>query len=94
MPSFNVVELLTAAVPPLKSDSYLDSLSGVLSGFVVGVGVGVTVVCGFPAGVGDGVATVPGTGVTVASGCFASSGISAVLSSVLDWKVRILSYQI
>ena len=48
-----MVALSTLDVPPLKSDSYLDSCSGLVSaGFWVGAGVGVLV--GFTTGVSDG----------------------------------------
>ena len=79
-----MVELFTEEVPPLRSESYLDSLSGFASG--VGVGVGVSVGIGVPVG-----ATL---GVGVASGFWVSSLISPILFKVADSKVRVLSYQL
>ena len=69
-----MVALSTLDVPPLKSDSYLDSCSGLVSaGFWVGAGVGVLV--GFTTGVSDG----DTAGVLV--GTRVGFGVSPLLSS-------------
>ena len=62
-----------------------------MSGFGVAVGVGVAVGFLFGFAVGAGVAVIVVSGAV--SGC-GSSCTSPILFKVLDWKVRILSYQI
>jgi len=91
-----VVALSTLDVPPLKSDSYLDSCSGLVSaGFWVGAGAGVLV--GFTTGVSDGdtvgvlVGTRVGFGV---SPLLSSDGRSPVFFRLEDAIVMALSYHL
>ena len=86
-----MVALSTLDVPPLKSDSYLDSCSGLVSaGFWIGAGVGVLV--GFTTGVSDGDTVGVLVGTMVGFGSLESSdGRSPVFFRLEDAIVMVLS---